>query len=93
LALYFLAKEYYWAKSAHKMLMELTTGVNFTNVFLKLICAQIQKAQKDSQVISVFCVFGKCSCKNCLQNIGEIGFFLYFCLQIELIFGTNFDHF
>jgi hypothetical protein len=54
----FLAKGY-WQKIARKMLMKLTPTQRFTwcqfhqHVYAQLICNQIPKAQKDSQVINV----------------------------------------
>jgi hypothetical protein len=35
-------------------------------LYKQLIHAQILKAQKDSQVVSLFCIFGIFSCKSCL---------------------------
>ncbi len=41
--------------------------VSISSTFYKqFLCAQIKKAQKDSQVVSLFCAFGICACKSCL---------------------------
>jgi hypothetical protein len=42
--------------------------VDFTNV----LHAQIRKAQKDGQIVSVFLRFGICVRKSCTKNVGEI---------------------
>jgi len=49
-----------------------TWGQFHQHAYKQLLRAKIPKAQKDSQVISVFCAFGICPRKSCLQNVGEI---------------------
>jgi len=46
--------------------------ISLCKVYAKLLHVQNQKAQKDSQVNSVFCTFGICTFKNCSKNVGEI---------------------
>jgi len=38
----------------------------------QLLRVQIPKAQKDSQVVNLFCTFGICTHKSCLLNVDEI---------------------
>jgi len=46
--------------------------VTISATFYELILrGQIPEAQKDNQVISVYCTFGICVCKSC-SNVGEI---------------------
>ncbi len=50
------------AKSAHKMMIKLTTGVNFINVFLRsLYASKSQKRKKVPRTWLNFYTFGNCS--------------------------------
>jgi len=41
-------------KTACKMLLKLTLGLNFTNIYEQLLILKILKSQKDSEVVSLF---------------------------------------
>ena len=44
--------------------MKLTTGIDYTNNFMRNLCVQISKAQKDSQVLSaLFALLGSAHVK------------------------------
>ncbi len=67
-----LGKYIRYRKSTNPPTVEWTRGRFHQHVYAQLLCPQIPKAQKGSQVISVFCTFGICMHKSCSENVGEI---------------------
>jgi hypothetical protein len=61
--------------AASKMLMKLTTGINFTQHFTCSCYAHRSQKCKNTVKLSVFfCAFEICVCKNCSKNVDEIDF-------------------
>jgi len=59
-------------KAAHKMLVKLKPGANFTNILLAAFGQEDLKSAKIVKSSGSFCAFGIFEHKSCFQNVGEI---------------------
>ncbi len=90
-----------WVKALHKMLMKLTPGVNFTNIFMQSFYSWgSQKRKKTFKSSMSFALFGICSSKSCFWNIGEIDpcrrsyvTFFFANKKFFRLFAVKLDHF
>ncbi len=62
----------YGSKAAPKMLVKLTTGVDFTNILMEAFMHADPEGAKDTDDLIVFYAFGICFCKSYTLNVGEI---------------------
>jgi len=55
------------------MLMKLTPGVDFTNIYKQLLCVKIKKAQEDTDDLTFyFVLLGSLRIKAAPKHVGEI---------------------
>ena len=68
-----LCKARLYKKGNNKMLMKLTPGLNFTNIFtLRFYARRFQKGKKTDDLTVYFCAFEIYERKSCTLNVDEI---------------------